>query len=92
MQAELGGQAVILGVDAIDQVSYQGLVADVSDLPWLQDVETVGAWELWDAEWRDVWVLDPDNRLVGIYNLSAYDLAVEDNYRALEDLIRSASP
>ena len=92
MQAELGEQAAILGVDAIGNEPSQGLMADVGDLPWLQDVEEVGAWELWGAAWRDVWVLDSDNRLVGIYNLTNHDLAEEDDYAELEELILSASP
>jgi len=47
-------------------------------------------WTAWAVVYRDVIVVDADNQIVGVYNLTTNDLGMDENRRALEDLILSA--
>ena len=49
-------------------------------------------WAAWGAVWRDVIVLDVDNSVAAIYNLSPpHDLAIEANREELKDILRGVS-
>lgn len=48
-------------------------------------------WERWDATWRDVWVLDPDNEAHAVYNLTEHNLAVAEEYEGLRLLLIEAA-
>lgn len=61
------------------------------DLPWLQDVAGVDVWETWAVGYRDVWILDRDNRLVGVYNLTEHDLNDAASFEELKSLFIEAS-
>jgi len=91
MQAELGDEAAILGVNAVGYEAYDEDFTAGFSIPWLQDTVEEEAWERWGAEWRDVWVLDADNQLQEIYSLNEHDLGVEADYQALLSLIRRAA-
>ena len=60
-------------------------------MPWLQDVPAVDVWSTWAVTYRDVIILDEDNVVVGVYNLTTNDLAVPANYAALRDMLISAA-
>ena len=62
------------------------------DLPWLQDSASEDVWDLWGVQYRDVLILDTENRVHAVYNLSQNDLNDPENYRALKELILSAAP
>lgn len=47
-------------------------------------------WEPWAVTYRDVIVLDGQNRAFGVYNLTANDLALDANYAAMKALILEA--
>lgn len=49
-------------------------------------------WGAWHAVWRDVIVLDPDGFPVAVYNLTAHDLAVEQNRAELKQILLDALP
>ena len=59
-------------------------------IPWLQDTPDEHVWAQWRIEYRDVIILDKDNMEVGVYNLTANDLAVPANYDALKNMLRAA--
>lgn len=90
MQQELGERAAILGVNAIGYESSNEAFTVGISLPWLQDVDQVEAWDLWGAEWRDVWVLDTANQLAHVYSLNEHDLGIEADYLELMALIEEA--
>lgn len=48
-------------------------------------------WGTWAPVYRDVWVVDADNVLFGVYNLTSNSLAVPANYDALRDLFLAAA-
>ena len=57
------------------------------DLPLLQDNSTQDVWQQWAVTYRDVILLDQNNHIAGIYNLSVNSLGDPENYFALRDLI-----
>ncbi len=59
-------------------------------LPLLQDTTAANVWGLWAVTYRDVVILDAQNRKVGVYNLTEHDLSVEANRNALKQLLREA--
>ncbi len=60
---------------------------DGRDLPWLQDVAGVDVWDSWTVTYRDVIVLDADNVVVDVYNLTDNDLADPVAYQAMSELL-----
>ena len=97
MQAELEAaypmlDIQILGVNSVNQeVDFQTALADHS-IPLLQDTDADGdgrsdAWALWQAEWRDVVIVDGLNEAEGVFNLTENDLAVPENYQQLRSMI-----
>ena len=59
-------------------------------IPLLQDTTTANVWGLWAVTYRDVVILDAQNRKVGVYNLTEHDLSVEANRNTLKSLLRDA--
>ncbi len=91
MQQDLGDQAALLGVNVIGQDSYNETFTSDADIPWLQDTHEQGAWDAWGAQWRDVWILDPDGYLSSMYNLNDNDLGRSEDYDELKALILAAA-
>ena len=77
-----------IGYESGNATTYAGRV-----LPWLQDVAGVDVWAAWAVIYRDVIILDADNIVVGVYNLTSNDLGQAANYEALRTmLIDAATP
>ncbi len=81
----------ILGVNASDQLPYNSLIISENTLAWLQDTPQDHVWDLWGVNFRDVRILDPQNRLIATYNLTDHDLAVSTNRAALKTLFLEAA-
>lgn len=96
MQAELeGSHPGQVRLHAINAAGYGGMadMAALGDIPLLQDDATANAWTAWGANYRDVVILDEDNEVVGVFNLTTYDLQQQAHYDTLRDLlIDAASP
>ena len=56
----------------------------------LQDDNWSLAWDNWGATWRDVMVLDGENEIVGIMNLTGNSLGEAENRAELEALLLEA--
>ena len=92
MQTELAGEGVqILGINKIGAESGNGATCDGRDIPWLQDRVDDDVWELWQVTYRDVLILDADNRLIAVYNLTANNLADAASYDALKMMLQTAA-
>jgi len=87
LAAKAGSDIVIFGVNEQNLESGNDLMCEGRDLPWLQDIAGVNAWEAWEVTFRDVVILDEDNVRVAAFNLTTYDLAVPANYDSLETLL-----
>ena len=63
------------------------------NLPMIQDDSAVGIWNDWGAAWRDVYILDENNELVLVYNLTTYNLSNTSDYNTLmQHFIDAATP
>ena len=96
MQEQLATEHPELAIDIVhvNEEGYDSGNADlfaVTDLPVVQDDATQQVWTNWVAEWRDVYVLDADNEVYAVFNLTTYTLSDETNYQALYDLFVAAS-
>ncbi|MHC4924562.1 MAG: hypothetical protein ACYTG4_10875 [Planctomycetota bacterium] len=80
----------ILGVNGIGYESGNAAVTAGRDLPWLQDVAESNSWVAWGITYRDVLILDRQNRPVATFNLTENDLNVSANFDALRNLLEAA--
>ena len=56
-------------------------------LPLLQDDSTQEVWSNWGITYRDVIILDSENKISGVLNLTTNSLAEEANWNHLKDLV-----
>ena len=78
----------ILGVNPRGAEAGNPLIASERDIPWLQDVDSdldgfSDAWTSWGVQYRDVVILDGDNAVADVFNLTVHDLQVPMNYVTL---------
>ena len=81
----------ILGVNDTGHASGNTTFTSGRDLPWLQNTPTEDVWNTWGVTYRDVWVVDENNVVVGVYNVTANNLGVTANYDALKALFLGAA-
>ena len=87
----LGVQVRICGVNDQSQSAYNGNLPSFVVLPWLQDTSQDNVWTAWKVTWRDVFVLDAQNRKIAVYNLTQHDLHTSANFDSLAHLLRNAA-
>lgn len=97
MQTELDAEQhatviQILGVDAAGEDAGNADMTAGRELPWLQDTAAVDAWGAWGVTFRDVVLVDPAGRKVGVYNLTEHDLGVRANYEELKTELLAVAP
>ena len=81
----------ISGINAIGLESDNAPACAGRTLPWLQDVQSVDVWTSWQANWRDVIILDAQNVPFATYNLTTHDLANPVYYAELRTLLVNAA-
>lgn len=81
----------ILGINQVGQESGNALACDGRDLPWLQETLAEGVWIPWEANWRDVVILDRSNRKIAVFNLFDHNLANAAHYDSLRTLLLEAA-
>jgi hypothetical protein len=87
----------LLGVNDRGQEVGNVSTTDGRDLPWLQDVDENQngladvAKDLWDITFRDVVILDGDNVQVGVFNLDQHNLANQEEYETLREMLVDAA-
>ncbi len=82
-----GAPIRILGINAIGQETGNDLIVNGRAIPWLQDVDGQKVWDAWGVSYRDVFVLDAQNRVAAVYNLTEHNLQIAANYDSLESLL-----
>ena len=98
MQDELDAEYPSLDIEilSINKIGASSGVSSLSsdmDLPMVDDNSTDQIWSTWDGIWRDVIILDANNEIYAVYNLSTYSLSDSTNYNTLKDLfIEAANP
>ena len=83
-------EVALLSIDATGHEVGLPDLAKVGDLPCLQDTAKDDVWGSWGAEWRDVYVVNAENEVTAVYNLTTYSLSDPKNYAALEALLIDA--
>jgi hypothetical protein len=79
------------GINRIGEESSNALAISNRNLPWLQDNAAANVWNLWQAQWRDVRILDARNRWVATFNLLSNDLSLPENRDSLKQLFLDAA-
>ena len=82
----------ILGVNEVGHESGNATITDGRDLPWLQETSAAPVWDPWAVNYRDVIIVNQDNEVVDVYNLTQHDLADSGNYADLLGLLTAAAP
>lgn len=77
----------ILGVNERGHESGNASMCEGRDLAWLQETDEHPVWTDWEVGYRDVIVLDADNKPLDVYNLTEHDLDDPGNYAELKDLL-----
>ncbi|MCK6550358.1 hypothetical protein L6R52_31265 [Myxococcota bacterium] len=78
---------------AINGAGYEDAVpgmAERGNIPLLQDTAAANVWGAWAAAYRDVVILDRENRRIAVFNLTVHDLGQPDQYAALKQLLVDA--
>jgi hypothetical protein len=96
MQAEIdaentGVEIRILGVNGIGQESGNASVSAGRTLPWLQDTAAENVWSTWAVTYRDVIILDTENKPIAVYNLTTHGLGTPANYQELKTILLGAA-
>ena len=81
----------ILGINQAGQEQDNALMCQGRTLPWLQDTPSANVWGSWRVTWRDVVVLDADNKVIHVYNLTDNDLSDPNKYRELRGILVGAA-
>ena len=87
----------ILGINGLNNHLGNGLATATVDVPWLQDVDSDndGQSDVWGNllayDWRDVVILDSENEVVSVYNLTQNGLEDSENYEELKNIFISAA-
>lgn len=77
----------IFGVNASGHESGNEAAYTNRTLPLLQEAPGDSARVAWNVTYRDVVILDAENRRVAVFNLTEHDLAVGANYDSLRALL-----
>jgi len=92
MQNELlaADPATRIRIQAINQIGKEAGVDTMCagrDIPLFQDTSVDHVWVQWQVRYRDVYILDEENRHVALYNLTDNGLTVAENYDELKQLL-----
>lgn len=94
MQDELsaaGLDVVIFGVNGIGLEAGNATITQGRDIGWLQETVEEPVWTDWGITYRDVVLLDRDNNVVGIYNLTQHNLSDPASYAELYGMFEAAA-
>lgn len=77
----------IHGVNKIGYESGNAGMCEGRTIPLCQDQQAQDVWTAWKVAYRDVVILDPENRPVAVFNLTTHGLGTPANYDSLKSLI-----
>jgi hypothetical protein len=81
----------ILGVNQAGLEAGNAGMCAGRTLPWLQDSTGVDVWKKWQVTFRDVVVLDAENKVLRTYNLTVNDLSNPAKYAELKRILLDAA-
>ena len=95
IQQQLDADGINAQIFGINEVGYEGSNETITtdrDLPWLQDVDDQDVWNTWSVTYRDIYILDEENRLVDVFNATEQDLNQPINYDDFVARLQAAAP
>jgi hypothetical protein len=81
----------ILGVNRLNAASANANAVAGRTIPWLQDTDSTKVWDSWRVTYRDVVVLDAENKVTAVYNLTSHDLSRPAAFESLMTIILEAA-
>ena len=57
----------------------------------VHDNENDAIWQSWESQWRDFYILNRNNELIEVYNLTQNSLNDETNYNELKQKLIEAA-
>lgn len=94
MQDELTAAALDVTIFGINDVGHEAGNPDICagrDIGWLQATEAEPVWDTWGITYRDIVILDGENRVVAIYNVTQNNLQDVEKYDELKALFEAAA-
>lgn len=82
----------ILGVNEVGHESANETICRDRSIPWLQENLDHRVWQDWDVTYRDVIILDGENRPLAVFNVTTHNLAEPAKYDSLKALLMSFAP
>lgn len=73
----------IIGVNGIDKDTKESFLLE-RDLPWLLDTRSENVWATWNVAYRDLLILDDENKPVAVFNLTELNLSDTDLYEQVK--------
>lgn len=80
----------IFGINAVGLEAGNAEVCADNDIGWLQPMAGQEVWTEWGITMRDLVILDEDNIVIAIYNLTEHSLADPANYDEAYGLFEAA--
>jgi len=77
----------ILGINSIGSESGNDYITLGRNIPWLQDVPLEHVWDSWRVNYRDVVILNTRGETSDVFNLTAHDLTLPENYETLKTIL-----
>ena len=90
LDADLPDTIYLFAVNNVGFESSTDVMAAFGSIPLLQDTADADVWGEWDVTYRDVVILDAENRRVGVYNLTQSNLEDAANYDTLKSMLQAA--
>ncbi len=86
-----GHDVTLFGINAANLESGNPIITAGRDIGWLQETVDEPVWTEWGIFYRDVVILDGENRVVAIYNVTEHNLSDVANYDELYGLFEAAA-
>lgn len=81
----------LIGVNQMTGASGNAAITFGRTLPWLQDTPSQNVWGSWAVTHRDLRIVDENNELVGVFNLTQNDLQDPSNRDTLKQMLLNAA-
>ncbi len=92
LKAEKPGVNIeILGINDIGSEPANEMLTSERSLPWLQDTEGETVWGRWEVTYRDLRIINSQNYLSAVFNLTEHDLSLSENRARLKELFLEAA-
>jgi hypothetical protein len=86
-----GTKVQFLGINQTGFESGNVSVTNGRTIPWLQDTAEQQVWTSWAITFRDVVILDAENKPIAVYNVTVNNLGDPAKYAELKQILLDAA-